>query len=773
MSLGSSSSFKLSAQLGGHSGDVRAVAASSSTPIKLLSASRDGSARVWTQGSGGRFDGEPAVLTAHTGFVNSAAWLRTGSGLVALTGGQDGIINGHSSDPVSGEINNAPDYMLLGHLSNVCALNVWQAEKDEESYLVSGGWDLTARVWRDFKQAAILEGATQAVWAVQPIGPSHVLTASADKIIRLYALPGIAEDIDDPDKAPSIEPCATFVGHDDAVRALVSLDSNRFASAGNDGNINVYDLPAPLPGGKPLSKPISPVATLSGHTSFIYSLSKLPSAEILSSGEDRSVRVWQGTEAAQTITVPAISVWAVTALPNGDLACGSSDHVVRVFSRSSERQADAEAQQAYDSTIAGQALNKTQVGDVEKDSLPGSEALTTPGKKEGDVKMIKAGALVEAHQWTQGQWVKIGEVVGGVGSGTKKLHEGKEYDYVFDVDIADDAPPLKLPYNLTDNPFIAAQKFLERNELPMSYLDQVVKFIESNTEGKTLGQGASEYVDPYTGASRYQSNASGNAGASGPGGYTAGSNVDPFTRSETVSKPKTSILPQRAYLDFKNLNTSAVKSKITQLSDGLKDQGVTPELQTIAKLLDSLASSGSGSGPLDLGALEVLLQRWPSDSLLPVLDTYRAAVLRPITTPRETAAQIVLDAARWSEPWPSDAAQAKARDTNSMLALRAIANLWANATKEERDRLAGRVETVSMSSSLSTNTFPKLSKNARVAYATVALNYSVYLTSNLGSVAWAGALLDLLIDILSTESGEPEVAFRALVALGNLVSAPL
>ena len=44
-------------------------------------------------------------------------------------------------------------------------------------------------------------------------------------------------------------------------------------------------------------------------------------------------------------------------------------------------------------------------------------------------------------------WQKIGEVVDAVGSGRKQLLNGKEYDYVFDVDIQDGVPPLKLPYN--------------------------------------------------------------------------------------------------------------------------------------------------------------------------------------------------------------------------------------------------------------------------------------------------------------------------------------
>jgi WD40 repeat protein len=36
------------------------------------------------------------------------------------------------------------------------------------------------------------------------------------------------------------------------------------------------------------------VYTLSGHTSFVYSLSVLPNGDIVSGGEDRTVRIWQG-----------------------------------------------------------------------------------------------------------------------------------------------------------------------------------------------------------------------------------------------------------------------------------------------------------------------------------------------------------------------------------------------------------------------------------------------------------------------------------------------
>ena len=62
----------------------------------------------------------------------------------------------------------------------------------------------------------------------------------------------------------------------------------------------------------------------------------------------------------------------------------------------------------------------------------------------------------------------------GEGSGAQKReYKGKEYDYVFDIDIEDGKPPLKLPYNLNESAWDAARKFLEANELPMSYYEQV------------------------------------------------------------------------------------------------------------------------------------------------------------------------------------------------------------------------------------------------------------------------------------------------------------
>jgi hypothetical protein len=50
-----------------------------------------------------------------------------------------------------------------------------------------------------------------------------------------------------------------------------------------------------------------------------------------------------------------------------------------------------------------------------------------------------------------------------------------------------------------ENPYNAAQRFLEKHDLPLSYIDQVVAFIEKNAQNVTIGPSREEYMDPFTG----------------------------------------------------------------------------------------------------------------------------------------------------------------------------------------------------------------------------------------------------------------------------------
>lgn len=58
---------------------------------------------------------------------------------------------------------------------------------------------------------------------------------------------------------------------------------------------------------------------------------------------------------------------------------------------------------------------------------------------------------------------------------------------------------MKLPYNVTDDPWLVAHNFLEKNDLSPMFLDQVANFIIENTKGQTLGPAPASVADPFTG----------------------------------------------------------------------------------------------------------------------------------------------------------------------------------------------------------------------------------------------------------------------------------
>ena len=61
-------------------------------------------------------------------------------------------------------------------------------------------------------------------------------------------------------------------------------------------------------------------------------------------------------ECIQTIVHPAISVWTVSTMPNGDIVSGASDGIVRVFSASETRWATPADIKTFEDQVANQAL---------------------------------------------------------------------------------------------------------------------------------------------------------------------------------------------------------------------------------------------------------------------------------------------------------------------------------------------------------------------------------------------------------------------------------
>ena len=69
-----------------------------------------------------------------------------------------------------------PDYTLIGHEDNVSSLCWGCDDEGKNEYIVSGSWDKTAKVWKNWQCVATLKGHLQAVWAVLGVKEDLVLT---------------------------------------------------------------------------------------------------------------------------------------------------------------------------------------------------------------------------------------------------------------------------------------------------------------------------------------------------------------------------------------------------------------------------------------------------------------------------------------------------------------------------------------------------------------------------------------------------------------------
>lgn len=497
------------------------------------------------------------------------------------------------------------------------------------------------------------------------------------------------------------------------------------------------------------------IAQLHGHESFIYSLASLPSGELLSSGEDRTVRIWNGTNCVQTITHPAISVWSVAAChENGDIVTGASDRVTRVFSRVKERQADGPVIQGFEDSVKQSSIPQQQVGKINKEQLPGPEFLKQrSGTKEGQVQMIREDdGGITAHTWSSAanQWVSVGSVVDSVGSSGKKVeYMGQDYDYVFDVDIEDGKPPLKLPYNLSQNPHQVATKFIQENELPMTYLEQVANFIMTNTQGASIG----ENTQPETS----QAPAS---GASIP-----------------ASRPK--VLPQASYLSIKSANVKAIQKKISEVnaqfvSAGSKDISLSPdELEAVSALCGTLDQASSITEARLLEATIPLVLKiatvWPAANRLPGLDLLRLlAAASPLTAQwGDDGTDIV------SKIISSGVFEAPLNANNAMLVIRMFANFFET---EPGRRLVSKDfgQVISQVGSVLSGAVGATNRNLIIAITTLYINLAVYITSGEGADSPEAAerslaLLDHLSQVIGKEK-DSEAVYRGLVALGTLLN---
>ncbi|KAI6183461.1 hypothetical protein M3Y97_00491700 [Aphelenchoides bicaudatus] len=557
--------YKLSQIIEAHTNDVKAL--SSTETGALVSCSRDDYVRMFVEKEHGftkYFEVNNRMI------VNSIDVYHTPNGSILIfCGRKDGSIA--AFDPEMQD----PQFVLTEHSLNVCTLKVSQ----ENAQLISGGWDSRAIVFdlnnlifgKNSKLFA-LEGHKNSIWAVDfvPGHQNHFLTASADKTINLWRENRVI---------------TTFTGHTDVVRCLLVLNSECFLSAANDSTLRFWNIRT--------GKCERTIEATTGE--FIYSMTRvqLPDTRqlIVTSGEYGFVEFfgYEGEKDltyAQVLRTPAVSLWSIRALPNGDLAVAANDGNIYIFTANHERFASASILETFDASVAAK---------------------------------IKKDAELKAEQNKDTVTIK--------------------------VSLDDGAPTTEFKYKKGTDPADAAANFIREYNLPYSYLDDITEYIKANVpEARNYSaykstNGSSAGGDPFTSAGRYIPGSQQQPMETGfqdpltgggryvPGGHESTTNtlLPNSLAPADKRRPRSDLVPVRKIYTFGYEGASAKAQEALKSANA----SVSNDLVLEDPLIESLFEIMNGeftANEIHILALEKALQ-WPLECIVPVLDVFRLSLL--------------------------------------------------------------------------------------------------------------------------------------------------
>ncbi|EEF43307.1 phospholipase A-2-activating protein [Ricinus communis] len=709
--------YKLSCELRGHEDDVRGICICGDAGI--ATSSRDRTVRFWSldQSNNKRYTSSK-ILLGHSSFVGPLAWIPPNEeypegGIVS--GGMDTLVL------VWNLSNGEKVQTLRGHRLQVTGIAL-----DNED-IVSSSIDCTLRRWRKDRGVESWEAHKSAIQAVIKLHSGELVTGSSDTTLKLW----------------KGRTCLhTFVGHSDTVRGLAEMQGLGVLSASHDGLIRLWAITGQV------------LMEMVGHTSIVYSVNSHISGLIVSGSEDCSAKIWKDGVCVQSIEHPGC-VWDAKFLENGDIVTACSDGVVRIWTSHQERIADPLDLESYVSQLSQYKLSRKRVGGLKLEDLPGLDALQIPGTNDGQTKIIREGDNGVAYAWNlkEQKWDKIGEVVDGPADGIKRpVLDGIEYDYVFDVDIGDGEPIRKLPYNKTENPYSTADKWLLKENLPLSYRQQIVQFILHNSGQRDMALDSS-FRDPFTGSSAYV-----------PG--------QPSNLSAVSTKATYKHIPKKGMLVFDVAQFDGILKKITEFNNALLSD---PEKQNLSLLEADISRLGavvktlkdsshyhtSSFAQADIALLFKLLKSWPVAMIFPVVDILRMIVLHP-----DGASVILMHIENGNDILME---MIERVTTNSSLApnflttIRLVTNLFKNSGYYSwllRHR-SGIIDAFS-------SCCPSPNKNLQLSYSTLILNFAVLLIEK-NDQEGQSQVLSAALEIAEEENLEVDSKFRALVAIGSLM----
>jgi WD40 repeat protein len=248
-------------------------------------------------------DMQMAVLSRHTGSVESAAYSPDGTRIVTASADKTARI----WDARTG----VQLFVLSGHADRVQSA----AYSPDNTRIVTAAADKTARIWdaRSGAALAVLKGHGDAVncAAFSPDG-AQVVTASEDMTARIW-------------DADSGKELRVLSGHRNHVNtAAYSPDGAKILTASDDKTAEIWD-----------ARSGAKLAVLSGHGDVVYTAGYSPDgSRIVTASADKTARIWDARSGTQLMVLSGHDDRVYAAFFASDatrIVTASSDHTARIW----------------------------------------------------------------------------------------------------------------------------------------------------------------------------------------------------------------------------------------------------------------------------------------------------------------------------------------------------------------------------------------------------------------------------------------------------------
>jgi phospholipase A-2-activating protein len=647
--------------------------------------------------------------------------------------------------------------VLKGHEKAVTSL-AWADMK--ERWLVTGSWDGTARVWNvetaqliatlpDHENSVCVAGILQP----EPQGDSDVLTIATGSagMAQGNSVVGHSTRLWNVNVATGETVLRHTVSndHDGPIRDIVALEtttSRMLATCSNDGTVKIRDAAT----GKTASTVVF-VQNAVEHPPML--LSVVAGDNYLAAGaEDGHVVVWDMAEDGATtvagephILRHAECIWNVVALPEGDLATCCQDGNLRIFTRATERMASTEDRNQFAADVET-ALKKTQNGPSAEEVAklhPWELNAQKRGTSEGQVHLFQKNGIAIAAQWSSASqtWIEVGEVTGQADTGTI---DGVKYDHVLPIEVdqtGGGVATLQIGYNNGENPFAAAQRFIDAHMLPQHHLSEIADYITQR-----VGKHQPALLEQQHHA-------------------CAGTPIVSYV-----------YLPAKMYKGFE-LADKAAATTLEKMKNKIQEFGIddAAALTQIGSLMETLATSNryhaSTVDDAELLALSNLLQNLSDSQSFPALDLARLTALHPhaASSDRTVYWEGVLQRAVTLCQSETAQLEGPAAVAVPMLSLRLFANMLKGGPGS-REAVVTEMDSIL---DCAEKHVKSTNKTIRLSVATLLYNICYYLHQQKSgeSDIFAPKIVPLFNEIISFKKYESEALFRTMVALGTLVMA--